>query len=177
MTKEVVQTLYEKGELADAKTKDPRAMMQTACFFLSLFLGKRGRENQANMKKSMLQLIKCTNGDEHFQLNKSQPDTVLASKNHAGGLESSEDHSDGKVFAKPGSSRCPVELIKAYLSHLNPESDFLFQKPKEISAKFSPEGDDVWYTTQNLGHNTLENMLRNMTTRAGIDPYLTNHSL
>ena len=35
----------------------------------------------------------------------------------------------------------------------------------------------VWYCSCPLGHNTLENMPRSMTSRAGIKPHLTNHSI
>ena len=79
-------------------------------------------------------------------------------------------------FAQPG-ERCLVALMKAYLSHLNPEKDAFFQKPPDLSAKFSPATCTVWYSACKLGHNALENMLRNMTTRAAISPYLTNHSM
>ena len=64
-----------------------------------------------------------------------------------------------------------------YLAHLNPENDALFQRPKESSDKFSSDTCTVWFSARKLGHNTLENMLKIMTTRAEIYPYLTNHSL
>ena len=67
----------------------------------------------------------------------------------------------------PGSKRFPVKTIKAYLSHLNPEVDALFQWPKDASVRFSPEEDSIWFERKVLGHNTLENMLKNMTQRAG----------
>ena len=35
----------------------------------------------------------------------------------------------------------------------------------------------TWFCCSPLGHNTIENMLRRMTTRAGIVPHLTNHCL
>ena len=53
---EFVQKLFEAGELASADTKIPRALLQTAWFYVSLYFGKRGRENQSLMKKSMLLL-------------------------------------------------------------------------------------------------------------------------
>ena len=54
----------------------------------------------------------------------------------------------------------------------------LFQRPKgESSRNFNPKVHEVWYDACNVGRNTLENMLRKMTERAGITPYLTNHSL
>ena len=124
----------------------------------------------------MIKLITTANGEEYFQLIRNEPGTVLTTKNHTGGLYATGDHSDGKMFAQPG-DRCPVLLMKAYLSHVNPENDAFFQKPRDLSAKFSSATCTVWYSTFKLGHNTLVSMLRNMTTRAGISPYLTNHSM
>ena len=86
----------------------------------------------------MLRLMKSPDG-EYFELNKSEPGTVLTSKNHTGGLEGTEDHSDGKIFSQPGSARCPVQVIKAFLSHLNLDMNALFQRPKELSRKFNPK--------------------------------------
>ena len=78
----------------------------------------------------MLRLVKTAGSQEYFQLNRCEPGAVLTSKNHTGGLDSSEDHSDGKIFSQPGSERCPVEILKTYLKHLNPNIPALFQKAK-----------------------------------------------
>ena len=126
----------------------------------------------------MLRLVKTADDQEYFQLNRSEPGAVLMSKNHTGGLDGSEDHSDGKIFSQPGSKRCPVEILKTYLINLNPNISTLFQRPKgESSANFNPKVHEIWYDACDVGHNSLENMLRKMTERAGITPYLTNHSL
>ena len=127
LTPETVQLLFEKGELMLAETSDPRALMQTVWFYISLYFGKRGRENQRAMKKTMLRLCVTGSGEEYFELNKDQPGTMLSSKNHTGGLEGTQDHSNGKFFAISSSPRCPVKTIKSYLSHLNPDNDALFQ--------------------------------------------------
>ena len=129
------------------------------------------------MKKSMLRLVVTASGEEYFELNKEEPGAVLSTKNHTGGLDGSEDHADGKIFSSHGSKTCPVQTIKSYLFHLNPGIDSLFQRPKDESSRFNPEKDKVWFERKVLGHNTLENMLKNMTQRAGIQPYFTNYSL
>ena len=116
LTTEAVQHLFEKGELTTAETRNPRALMQTVWFYISLYFGKRGRENQSALKKSMLRLCVTATGEEYFELNKDEPGTVLSSKNHTGGLEGTEDHSDGKIFAMSNSERCSVKTIKVYLS-------------------------------------------------------------
>jgi hypothetical protein len=177
LTPEAVQLLFEKGELACAETRDPRRLMQTVSFYISLYFGKRGRENQRAMKKSMLRLCTTGTGDEYFELNKDEPGTMLSSRNYTGGLEGTEDHSDGKAFALTKSPRCPVNTIKAYLSHLNPDIDVLFQRPRHPSSRFNPNEAIVWYDKNVLGHNLLNNMMRNMSQRAGISPYYTDHSL
>ena len=67
---EVIQKFFESGELANADTKVPRALLQTTWFYVSLYFGKRGRENQSRMKKSMLRLAVTAAGEEYFELNK-----------------------------------------------------------------------------------------------------------
>ena len=47
LTAEIIQKLFESGELASADTKIPRALLQTTWFYVSLYFGKRGRENQS----------------------------------------------------------------------------------------------------------------------------------
>lgn len=128
LSTEVIQKLYKKGELAEASTRDPRALMQTTWLFISLYFGKRGRENQAAMKKSILRLVTTADGSEYFELNRKEPGAVLTTKNHQGRIDSTEDHSNGNIFAVPGSSRCPVEVLKAYLPHLNPDLESLCSK-------------------------------------------------
>ncbi len=133
--------------------------------------------NRGSLHKK-LRVVKTADGEEFFELNKSEPGVVLISKNHTGGLDGSEDHSDGKIFPLATSRGCTVKVLKLYLSHLNPKSEALFQRPKDLnSAKFNPLTDNIWYEQRPLGHNTLENMLRKMTERVGIVSYLTNHSL
>lgn len=177
LTAEIIQKLFESGELASADTKIPRALLQTTWFYVSLYFGKRGRENKSLMKKSMLRLAVTAAAEEYFELNKEEPGAVLSTKNHTCGLEGTEDRADEKIFSSPGSKRCPVQTIKSYLLHLNREVEFLFQQPRAKSTRFNPEEDSVWFERKVLGHNTLENMLENMSQRAGIQPYSTNHSL
>ena len=67
---------------------------------------------------------------------------------------------------------------KNYLGHLNPTSDDLFQRPKDgQSKKFKPADDKIWFCSEPLGRTTLDNMMKEMSKRAGIEPHLTNHCL
>ena len=63
---------------------------------------------------------------------------------------------------------------KAYVGHLHPEVDALFQA---ISLRFDPEKDKICFDKKVLGHNNFENLMRSMTERASILPYYTDHPL
>ena len=172
---EAVSKLYEAGELVDERCHDPQKLQQTAWFFITLYFGRRGRENQRQLTKSSLKLSKTPNsGLEYFELNRETPGGVFSTKNHQVGLDGTDDPSDGKMFEGKGLANCPVAVVKAYLSHLNPKCEALFQKPL-TGAKFKPSSDVIWYSTLPLGHNTIDSMMKNMCLRAGIDPPFTNH--
>ena len=86
------------------------------------------------------------------------------------------DDPDGKIFALEDSPTCPVQTIRNYLSHLNPVCEFLFQRPRSSeSKKFN--SNDSWCCNSPLGDTSLNNMMKDMSKRAGLQPYLTNHCL
>ena len=176
ISKQQIQKLFESGELGPADTKDPAQLQRTAWFYLALFFGRRGRENQREMKPGMLALRMTPQGEEYFKLNRQFPGAVPATKNHQGGLSDAEDESDAKIFSAPDHPRCPVKTIKNYLSHLNPKLDVLFQRPREVRS-FNPDENKVWFCNAPLGLNTLNTMMKSMSSRAGIQPHLTNHCL
>jgi len=149
-----------------------------AWFYLGIFFGRRGRENQRQLTPEMLSLRETPQGVEYSELNKSLPGSLPATKNHQGGLADAEDESDAKIFSVPGSERCPVKTLKNYLGHLNATSDALFQRPRDgQSKKFNPAVDKIWFCNAPLGTTTLDNMMKEISKRAGIEPHLTNHCL
>ena len=91
-------------------------------------------------------------------------------KNYQCGLDDKEDESNGKIFERPRSKRCPVKFIEKYLSQLNPDYSSLVQKLRSPCKSFNPAKDAVWYCSTPLSHNTLDNMPRFMTTRTGRNP-------
>ena len=104
--------------------------------------------------------------------------TLPATKNHQGGLADAEDESDAKIFSVPGSERFPVKTLKNYLSHLNPTSDALFQRSRDGQRKkFNPADDKICLCSVPLGITTLDNVMKEMLKREGIEPQLTNHCL
>ena len=128
------------------------------------------------MKSNMLVFRKTLQGKEHCELNKEVARSVPSTKNHQGGLHDHGDDSDWKIFAPEDSPTCPVQTIRNHLSHLNPVCEFLFQRPRNSeSKKFN--SNDSWYSNSPLGDTSLNNMMKDMSKRAGIQPYLTNHCL
>jgi len=147
ISKEQLKKLFESGELGPAGSLNPAQLQRTAWFYLGLFFGRRGRENQRQLTPAMLSLRKTPQGVEYYELNRSQPGSLPATKNHQRGLADAEDESDAKIFSLPGSERCPVKTLKNYLSHLNPTSNALFQRPRDgQSKKFNPAHDNqvIW---------------------------------
>ena len=126
----------------------------------------------------MLSLRKTTQGIKYYELNRSQPGSVPATKKHQGCLADAEDESHAKNFSVLGSEKCPAKTLKNYLSHLNPMSNALFQRPRDAqSKKFNPADDKIWFCSIPLGITTLDNVMKEMSKRASIEPHLTNHCL
>ena len=120
------------------------------------------------MTKKMLVLRTTSSGRQYYEIDCSVAGALPSTKNHQGGLEDEEDESNAKMFKCPGSLGCPVETVENYLLHLNPEAYF-FQKPRAIAvAKFNPEVDKLWFFNAPLGERTLAEMMKKMTTKAGI---------
>lgn len=175
ITKEQIEKLFEKQQLGPAASKCPAQLLRTCWFYITFYFGKRGRENQRQMKTNLLVLRRTPHGKLYFELQRDVPGSVMATKNHQGGLNDEEDESDAKMFEVRESPRCPVKTVSNYISHLNPASDVLFQKPRCDSSKFNPDIDNVWFCNLPLGVNSLTNMMRAMSMTANINPPLTNH--
>ena len=86
MRKEIVAKLYEEGELVDTDSLQPHKLQQTAWFFISLFLRKRGRENQQLLKKHMLVSRETPSGEKYLEMSRERG-ALLATKNYQGGLD------------------------------------------------------------------------------------------
>lgn len=58
ISKEQVKKLFDSGELAQGDSLNPAQLQRTAWFYLGLFFGRRGRENQRQSTRAMLSLRK-----------------------------------------------------------------------------------------------------------------------
>ena len=82
------------------------------------------------------------------------------------------------MFELPGSPRCPVLTVKSYLLHWHPAADFFYQKPCALNAgTFNQELDPIWFYNSQIGERTLAEIMKKMTSTAGIVPHLTKHCI
>jgi hypothetical protein len=161
ITQERIKMLFHNGELGPADSNDPAQLLRTVWVYLGIYLGRRGREKQRQLKPNMLVLRATVADKTYFELNREVAGSISSTKNHQGGLDDIEDESDGKIFAQPDSKFCPVATIQNYLNH--PQCDALFQRPRSCKS------GEVWYCNSPVGESTLGNMMRSIT------PPLTNH--
>ena len=56
ITKEQIEMLFERQQLGPADAKCPSQLLPTSWFYIPLYFGKKGRENQQQMTKTMLAL-------------------------------------------------------------------------------------------------------------------------
>ena len=160
-----------------SRCKMPRSTKATtnSLVFYNPLLWSKRKGKPASIDKIKPKAFQNPNsGLEYFKLNRETQGGVFSTKNHQGGLDGTDNLSDGKMFKGKGLANCPVAVMKAYLSDLNQKCEALFQKPS-TGPKFKPSSYVIWYSTLPLGHNTIDSMMKNMCLRAGIDPPFTNH--
>ena len=69
---------------------------------------------------------------------------------------------------------CPVRSFKLYMSHLNPENDYLWQTPNHHPKD---KGSQVFYTIGHLGKNTLGTFMSELSKTVGLSKIYTNHCI
>ena len=93
-------------------------------------------------------------------------------KNHR---EDDEAEESGIMYAT-GGPFCPVASFEKYLQYLNPQNEFLFQRPKK---KLTPDSD-VWYDNMVVGERSLggddeTNIKASKTVKGVHKPFHTTH--
>ena len=73
--------------------KSPTVTEDDLGFTSVSFFGRRGRKNQRHLTPTILSLRRT--------LNRSQPGSLPATKNHQGGSRDCEEESDAKIFSLP----------------------------------------------------------------------------
>ena len=69
---------------------------------------------------------------------------------------------------------CPVDSFRKYLSHLNPENDYMWQTPLD---KVNTEMSQIWYGRQHIGKNPLRTFMSDLSEKCKLSQIYTNHSI
>ena len=101
---------------------------------------RRGRANQRQLTPQ---------GVKYYELNRSQPGSLPATKNHQGGLADAKDESDAKIFSVPGSERCPVKTVSRTTWTTSTQRQiFCFRDQEMVKARSSIPQTTKNYTRQ-----------------------------
>ena len=68
ITKEQIEMLFERQQLGPAHAKCPSQLLRSSWFNITLYVRKRGREKQQQMRKTMLALRKTTLEKGYYEL-------------------------------------------------------------------------------------------------------------
>jgi hypothetical protein len=146
----------------------PVGLQNKVMFELMYYTCRRGRENIHGMTQTTYVIEKDDEEREYVTQCTSELD-----KNHRDDMDPDDCIGEGRMYERPGSSRCPVTSYKRYLSKLNPEYDPLWQRPLDSFC----EESSVWYYNQRIGANTLSKFMGGLSKMTSLSKHYTNHSI
>ena len=126
LEREDVEQLFTAKQLGN---DTPESLLQTAWFYLMLYFGKRGRENQRNMVKEDIVFGKTANGLEYIALRER------ATKNHPGGLRDNEDNSQAVMCEWPDNPEVSSQMYKEVFGKAKPKLPSLVAKAKKLQHR------------------------------------------
>jgi hypothetical protein len=131
---------------------------------IQLQFAKRGMENISEMQKNDIVIKEMDNGKKRIYLKDS------LTKNHRGNDNS---NSTNAFIENINQDNCPVKMIETYLSHLNSQNNYLWQRPLSTFR----DQDVTWYANQKIGVNTIAKMMPTISENLQLSRRYTNHSL
>ena len=121
-------------------------------FDIRFYFCRCGCENMHTMKKSMFEIVH----DDSLDIDCVIKVEDEATKNHC---ETDQPILTNFIPGNKEDKMCPVRSFRMYLSHLNPENEYLWQTPNHHPKDpLSP----VWYTIGHIGKNTLGSFMTNL---------------
>ncbi len=160
------------NDLPDSYQSKPNLLMQHAVTVTIILADlRRGREGLAELQKDHFEKkVDHETGQHYFQKTKGE-----LSKNHRTDKENMEN--TGLIIKTDNMSEFdPGLLFEIYCSSLNPDNDFLFQRPKLFKDRNNFLLSSVLFDNIKVGKNPLGNTLPLVTKALGL-PKFTNHSL
>ena len=134
-----LKKLYESAVF---NTNNPKTLLNKVFFEIMLCFCRRGHQNLRQLKKSHFVVLVDASGKK---FGTKVVDELT--KNHR---ENDKPEQGGMMYATKGPF-CPVASFGKYLKHLNPQNEFLFQRPKKNTMADS----GVWYDIMVVGKRYL----------------------
>ncbi|KAJ8311438.1 hypothetical protein KUTeg_010793 [Tegillarca granosa] len=135
-------------------------LQEKVYFDLVIHFGRRGLESFHKLKVSNFAVEQDTDGRDYVCMTPN-----LSSTNH----RLDDDASARPMYSIPGDNLCPVKSFVEYKKKLNSTCDRLFQRPSKKGLK--------WYAAIPLGHNSVSQMMPNLSVKVGLSKRYSNHSL
>ena len=146
---------------------DPSVLIEYVWFCLCYYFGRRGREGWRDFTKTSFKVSLDDKNREFIHMAHTD-----LTKNHRGGHKQHEqDYSTQKVYGSSGKLNI-IEAYKFYLTKLNPNCKALFQTPLP-----NYDADSHWYKNEPMGKNTLGNLMKRLSKKAGLSQDYTAHSV
>ena len=169
ITKEEENELWESGILGLATS--PKALLRAVFFYNGKNFCLRGGTEHRDLKLS--QFTRCSDPDNHYIY------TENSSKNRQGGFAQLRiENKVVPIFANSSiGDRCHVHILDTYISKLPEEvkeKDFFYARPLHA---IPTDPKKPWFAPVPIGKNSLNTMLKDMCSEAGITGRKTNHSL
>ena len=160
VSKEDLGRMQSSFDLSAAQGLQNKVFLDTILYFAN-----HGMENLRSMRPGDFILHNNnSNNQEYFTIRD------MGTKNHQSDDSVSQG---GQMHAMPGNPRCPVANLKKYIARLNPQCEWMWQRPKNLVS----DQDDTWYVNVPLGKSTLAVMTKKISEFAGCSQSYTNHSL
>ncbi len=136
-------------------------------FDLTIHFARRGCENINSLKKDAYSFKTDDVGREYVEMNYNEK-----LKNHQGFDNTENLDAKPRMYASTqGSTECPVESLRLYMSKLNPTNPLLFQQPRQKVDKT----DTIWYTSRPVGAKKISGFMAKLSEDAGLSRRYTNH--
>jgi hypothetical protein len=149
-----------KKIVAHLSIDDPGELQLLAWFYIQLYFCRRGLENLAELQKDHYE-IKLINGRSCITQK-----TDELTKNHR---ENDVHRVSGAIVIEQNHDKCPVQVLKKYLSKLSKDSPYLWQLPVKIFID-----NTTWYNRKS-GVRTIKKFMKTISQKCQLSTMYTNH--
>ena len=161
-----VDILYSKNILGSSSA---HSLINTLWLNNCIYFGLRSGLEHRNLRWGDVQLFEDSEGCEFLEVNERQ------TKTRQGEDVRNVRSVKPRMYANPGSDRCPVEIFKLYMHKREGNScDSFYLAVNETKRSDSSR---PWFKCSPMGQNKLATIMRRMAEEGNINnPRLTNHS-